>query len=160
MDRPKRTPAKTPFDLTIFHDRTNERIRIDHGIKNPSRYFSIQNEIDMRERWSTSRHQSHSHFCSARAIPLMHMIYASRDSRAGKYRFIFTPSSAFLLLLYVPSQPRRGLLIPPISGSLLLRLRLRSSVLKRSRDHSLPFSIPRSRRSRRTGRKAPRRLRE
>jgi len=45
---PKHTLAKN--DPAIFHDRANERTRRSRDIKNPSRYFSIQNEIDMKER--------------------------------------------------------------------------------------------------------------
>jgi len=48
---PKHTHwRKTSTDPAIFHDRANERTRRSRDIKNPSRYFSIQNEIDMKER--------------------------------------------------------------------------------------------------------------
>lgn len=66
------------------------------------------------------------------------------------------PESIALFLCHPPhpffSPSNPGLFIPLISGPLLLRLRSRSSVLKRNRDRSLPFSIPRSRRSRRVER--------
>lgn len=96
--------------------------RIDHGIKSSSIY-----QYPKRDRYKgddPNRHQSRSHFCSARAIPLVHMIYASRDSRAGRYRFIFTPSPRASLShsLLFRRDRRRSLLIPPISVPLLLLL--------------------------------------
>lgn len=65
----------------------------------------------------------------------MHMIYASRDSRAGRYRFIFTR--------HPPPHPdpprRRGLLIPSISTVLFfLLLFLLFSLLRLRR---LPASL-------------------
>lgn len=103
----------------FFTDRMRAE-RIDHGIKSSSIY-----QYPKRDRYKgddPNRHQSPSHFCSARAIPLVHMIYASRDSRAGRYRFIFTPSPRASLShsLLFRRDRRRSLLIPPISVPLLL----------------------------------------
>lgn len=149
----------------FFTDRMRAE-RIDHGIKSSSIY-----QYPKRDRYKgddPNRHQSRSHFCSARAIPLVHMIYASRDSRAGRYRFIFTPSPRASLShsLLFRRDRRRSLLIPPISVPLLLLPpplappSLLPPSLPRSRtslsrnwglDRSLPFSIPRPGRSRRNG---------